>query len=183
MCGSDICLGIIAILFPPIAVWVKRGVCSADSFINIALCSTSYFPEPALPQPSQLTIAVLGFLPGLFHAWYIIAATPSPTYEQLAQHDPERGQITYYYVSNQQQPQYHQQQPGRAPVKPVAAAPQRGYGTVAGAQQQGVVQPQPAAAAASSSAAAAPVQRQSEDGAPPPSYSQVVEGDHKVQKK
>lgn len=40
MCGSDIFLGVIAILFPPIAVWVKRGLCSADSLINIALCST-----------------------------------------------------------------------------------------------------------------------------------------------
>lgn len=49
MCGSDICLGIIAILFPPFAVWVKRGLCSADSLINIALC-------------------ILGFLPGLLHA-------------------------------------------------------------------------------------------------------------------
>ena len=38
MCGSDIFLGLIAILFPPIAVWVKRGICSADSLINIALC-------------------------------------------------------------------------------------------------------------------------------------------------
>jgi uncharacterized membrane protein YqaE (UPF0057 family) len=42
MCGSDICLGIIAIFFPPIAVWVKRGLCSADSIINIALCSKSF---------------------------------------------------------------------------------------------------------------------------------------------
>jgi uncharacterized membrane protein YqaE (UPF0057 family) len=32
------------------AVWVKRGICSADSFINIALCC-------------------LGYLPGLIHAW------------------------------------------------------------------------------------------------------------------
>lgn len=41
MCGSDIFLGILAILFPPLAVWVKRGICSADSLINIALCCTS----------------------------------------------------------------------------------------------------------------------------------------------
>jgi hypothetical protein len=31
-------------------VWIKRGICSADSFINIALCC-------------------LGWLPGLLHAW------------------------------------------------------------------------------------------------------------------
>jgi uncharacterized membrane protein YqaE (UPF0057 family) len=41
MCGSDIFLGLVAILFPPLAVWVKRGICSADSLINIALCSKS----------------------------------------------------------------------------------------------------------------------------------------------
>jgi hypothetical protein len=134
---------------------------------------------------------VLGFLPGLFHAWYIIAATPEPTYEELAQNDPERGQITYYYVSNQQQPQYQQSaRGGQAPIKPAAAAPQRGYGTVPNAQfpqEQGYVQPHPAqhpaAAAASSSAVPAAAQGQpAEDGAPPPSYKQVVEGDHKVQK-
>jgi uncharacterized membrane protein YqaE (UPF0057 family) len=44
MCGSDIFLGLIAILFPPIAVWVKRGICSADSLINIALCCASTLP-------------------------------------------------------------------------------------------------------------------------------------------
>lgn len=38
MCGSDIFLGLLAILFPPLAVWVKRGICSVDSLINIALC-------------------------------------------------------------------------------------------------------------------------------------------------
>jgi uncharacterized membrane protein YqaE (UPF0057 family) len=42
MCGSDIFLGLVAIIFPPLAVWVKRGICSADSLINIALCSKPY---------------------------------------------------------------------------------------------------------------------------------------------
>ena len=37
-------------------VWVKRGICSCDSIINIALC-------------------MLGYLPGLIHAW---VHTPSP---------------------------------------------------------------------------------------------------------
>jgi hypothetical protein len=39
---------------------------------------------------------VLGFLPGLFHAWYIIAVSPDPTYEQV--NDEEQGNVTYYYV-------------------------------------------------------------------------------------
>lgn len=57
MCNSDTLLVIIAIIFPPLPVWIKRGLCSADSLINIALCC-------------------LGFLPGLIHSWYIIAASP-----------------------------------------------------------------------------------------------------------
>ncbi|QIW99177.1 hypothetical protein AMS68_004695 [Peltaster fructicola] len=77
MCGGDCLLAILAIIFPPIAVWVKRGICSADSFINIALC-------------------FLGFLPGLIHAWYIISVTPEPTYEQIP--DTEGGRTTTYVV-------------------------------------------------------------------------------------
>ncbi|KAK4494754.1 hypothetical protein PRZ48_014110 [Zasmidium cellare] len=147
MCGSDVFLGLIAILFPPIAVWVKRGICSADSLINIALCC-------------------LGFLPGLLHAWYIIAITPDPTYEQLAQQDAERGTVTYYYV--QSQPAYAPQQGGSS---------QRGYGTVNStpnqqfpAQQQGVV-PQPAQAPKAGGSGEEV----------PPSYQQAVAGDNKIQ--
>jgi len=149
MCGSDIFLGIIAILFPPLAVWVKRGICSADSLINICLC-------------------VLGFLPGLFHAWYILAAYPDPTYEQLAQ-DEEGGNVTYYYV-----------QQGAAPTR--GGRSQRGYGTVGSAsapnaqfhgQQQGVVPAQQQ-------------QYQSAEGMNgqeiPPTYQEAVKGDNKVQR-
>ncbi|KAK9466494.1 hypothetical protein V1512DRAFT_271458 [Lipomyces arxii] len=55
--SADIILVLLAILFPPIPVWIKRGICSADSLINIALC-------------------MLGFIPGLLHSWYIIARFP-----------------------------------------------------------------------------------------------------------
>ncbi|KAI6819025.1 hypothetical protein KC367_g3603 [Hortaea werneckii] len=153
MCGTDVFLGILAIIFPPIAVWVKRGLCSADSLINLALCC-------------------LGFLPGLLHAWYIIFTYPDPTYEELAQHDAEQGHggngtVTYYYVQQQHgQPQY------TAPARP-----QAGYGTVnatpnaqfPAAQGQGFV---PSAAQAGGS---------SEGEAPPPTYQQAT-GDHKVQR-
>jgi uncharacterized membrane protein YqaE (UPF0057 family) len=40
------------------AVWVKRGICSGDSIINILLC-------------------VLGYLPGLIHAWVCLLAPDS----------------------------------------------------------------------------------------------------------
>ncbi|KAK5136583.1 hypothetical protein LTR08_002597 [Meristemomyces frigidus] len=150
MCGSDIFLGVIAILFPPIAVWVKRGICSADGLINIALC-------------------MLGFLPGLFHAWYIIATNPDDTYDELPQ-DAERnggdGTVTYYYVQ-QAQPQHPRSAPPRK---------QQGYGTVnsstpnaqfPGGQQSGFVQPQ----VGPSSSGGEEV---------PPTYQQAV-GDHKAQ--
>ncbi|KAK9462419.1 uncharacterized protein V1516DRAFT_153409 [Lipomyces oligophaga] len=56
-CSVDVLLVLIAIVFPPFPVWVKRGICSADSLINIALC-------------------MLGFFPGLLHSWYIISRYP-----------------------------------------------------------------------------------------------------------
>uniref|UniRef100_A0A8H7K992 Stress response RCI peptide n=1 Tax=Bionectria ochroleuca TaxID=29856 RepID=A0A8H7K992_BIOOC len=62
MCSSDLFLCVLAILFPPLPVWVKRGICSADSIINILLLC-------------------LGFIPGLIHAWYIIAKFPDPEYD------------------------------------------------------------------------------------------------------
>ncbi|EGV62326.1 hypothetical protein PSN45_001052 [Yamadazyma tenuis] len=74
MCGclSDLCLIIISVLFPPLPVWIRRGVCSADSFINILLC-------------------ILGYFPGLIHSWYIIAKYPPYTVHT---------QSKIYYIHN-----------------------------------------------------------------------------------
>jgi uncharacterized membrane protein YqaE (UPF0057 family) len=86
-CSSDIFLGFLAILFPPLPVWVKSGLCSADSLINILLC-------------------LLGFIPGLLHAWYIIAKHPEPdyTYSRIPE-NPEAGhRVTYIVVSPQPTP-------------------------------------------------------------------------------
>ncbi|PNS18789.1 hypothetical protein CAC42_5328 [Sphaceloma murrayae] len=140
MCGSDIFLGILAIIFPPLAVWVKRGICSADSLINITLC-------------------LLGFLPGLIHAWYIIASYPDPTYEEL-EAENERGRVTYYYI-----------QPGQAA--------QRGYGTV----NQGATMP-----AQNPQGQYTSPQGQGHAGSStqpeqaPPSYQETIQGDNKVQR-
>ncbi|TKA33778.1 hypothetical protein B0A50_00614 [Salinomyces thailandicus] len=152
MCGTDIFLGILAVFFPPLAVWVKRGLCSADSLVNIALCC-------------------LGVLPGLLHAWYIIYTYPEPTYEELAQQDAERGEggnVTYYYVQ-QGQPQYAAHNAQSRP---------QGYGTVnskstpnaqfPASRGQGFV---PGAQAGGSGG----------EAAAPPSYQQAT-GDHKVQR-
>ncbi|KAF8445474.1 hypothetical protein BGX38DRAFT_1194741 [Terfezia claveryi] len=46
MCSTDSFLALLAVLFPPLAVWVKRGICSADSLINFALCCLGYVSNP-----------------------------------------------------------------------------------------------------------------------------------------
>ncbi|OBA20458.1 UPF0057-domain-containing protein [Metschnikowia bicuspidata var. bicuspidata NRRL YB-4993] len=56
-CMSDILLVVVSVLFPPLPVWIRRGLCSMDSLVNVLLC-------------------VLGYFPGLVHSWYIIAKYP-----------------------------------------------------------------------------------------------------------
>ncbi|ODQ64635.1 UPF0057-domain-containing protein [Nadsonia fulvescens var. elongata DSM 6958] len=77
MSGSDLILVLISIFFPPFAVAYRRGICSADLLINICLC-------------------VLGFLPGLLHAWYIIAKYPSGYYYNLDLENHPGDQHTVY---------------------------------------------------------------------------------------
>ncbi|TVY78327.1 Plasma membrane proteolipid [Lachnellula suecica] len=150
MCSSDIFLGLIAILFPPIAVWVKTGICSADSLINLCLC-------------------MLGFVPGLLHAWYIIAKHPEYDYDSLPQ-DTESGRVTYVIVTS---PNGRKTRVPASHVRP-ANAP---YGTTAPMappvhqDQNGTWSNDGAATAGSSNGA----------GAVPPSYAEAVKGDHKVQ--
>ncbi|CAE6538731.1 unnamed protein product [Rhizoctonia solani] len=55
---NNVLLYFLALLFPPIPVFIKRG-CSADVFINILLC-------------------VLGWIPGVIHAWLIISKNEVP---------------------------------------------------------------------------------------------------------
>ncbi|KAK3687734.1 hypothetical protein B0T22DRAFT_498055 [Podospora appendiculata] len=50
---SDVLLYFLALFVPPLAVFLKRG-CIADFWINICL-------------------TILGWLPGVIHAWYIIS--------------------------------------------------------------------------------------------------------------
>ncbi|KAF3907517.1 hypothetical protein AA313_de0201498 [Arthrobotrys entomopaga] len=176
MCSADCFLAVLAVLFPPIAVWVKRGVCSADSIINIALLC-------------------LGYLPGLLHAWYIIAKYPDPysySYEPI-----EGGnQRVYYYtatypsVASHSQPSYAPQRQQPAPTSPQRnSSPQthpQSYGTTAPprpATETAAVEPNKPASGlpvadgmshGEGSSSAGPSQA-------PPSYSDVVKGDYKVQ--
>ncbi|KAJ4519048.1 plasma membrane proteolipid Pmp3 [Exophiala dermatitidis] len=51
--ASDICKIILAIILPPLGVFLERG-CNADFFINILL-------------------TILGYIPGIIHALYVLA--------------------------------------------------------------------------------------------------------------
>jgi len=126
-------------------VWIKSGLCSADSCINILLC-------------------ILGYLPGLLHAWYIIAKNPEYDYETIpddeAQNQNQNGRVTYYYISHEQRPgsPRRQQRPQN-----------QDYGTQGGtpAVPEGN---RPQAGSSSGEVNA------------PPSYADAVKGDHKVQR-
>jgi hypothetical protein len=149
-------------------VWVKKGICSADSLINLALCC-------------------LGFLPGLLHAWYIILQNPE-TYDQYQQvPDGERadGRTTYYVISHEQ-PGRRQGQLGYGTVGSQPNAGQfpgqqsGGVGSFAGQQQKNVK-------AAKGASVPSPQAQQGGEGSssqpegPPPTYADVIKGDHKVQ--
>jgi hypothetical protein len=120
---------------------------------------------------------MLGFIPGLLHAWYIIAKYPEQNdYDSLPQ-DAEAGRVTYIVV----QPHGNRT---RAP-KPSNGASQGGR---VGPQSYGTV------GAAANVAPAAPQVYQNEDGtwgngeggsngAVPPTYAEAVKGDNKIQSK
>ncbi|RMD45044.1 hypothetical protein DV735_g96, partial [Chaetothyriales sp. CBS 134920] len=95
MSAGDLFLGLIAILFPPIAVWIKRGLCSCDSIINLALC-------------------MLGYFPGLLHAWYIIFTYPEYDYDYVPVAD-EEARVTYVVQPQQYQYQGNEDGPSTAP--------------------------------------------------------------------
>lgn len=53
----DCILVLLALVFPPLPVWIKCGICSAESLIGIAL-------------------SILGYIPGVIYALYVIAKYP-----------------------------------------------------------------------------------------------------------
>ncbi|OAP64914.1 hypothetical protein AYL99_00886 [Fonsecaea erecta] len=158
-CG-DIFLALIAVLFPPIAVWIKSGICSVDSLLNILLC-------------------MLGYLPGLLHAWYIIARNPERDYDYEVIPDSERGgrggRVTYYYIRHETVPR---QDYGTQPQSHDRPAPPPPAG-------QGSNRPAPPPPSGSSAHGVEPagpsVGAGSDEPGAPPSYSEVVKGDHKIQ--
>lgn len=171
-------------------MWVKRGICSADSLINIALCC-------------------LGYLPGLIHAWYcwpeepsfpsnrsnryIILQYPDP-YDYEALHGDQQGgegSVTYYYVTRGPAPprQGGGQAQGQTTYGTVGSQPSAGQFP---GQQSGTANafPQPQAKPQAQNVQAqmgVPGHEAGSEGSsqqpngPPPTYADVIKGDHKVQ--
>ena len=146
--------------------WVKKGLCSADSLIILALCC-------------------LGFLPGLLHAWYVILQNPDPydAYEQVPG-DGERGdgRTTYYVITHEQAAA------GRQNYGTVSSQPTAGQfpGQQSGANNS-FAQPKTNKKAHGGKPAAAAAPSQGGEGsarepeAPPPTYADVIKGDNMVQ--
>lgn len=111
MCCSscpDFLLVLLSIIFPPIAALLRRG-CGADFLINCGL-------------------TVLGYVPGLIHAWYLICKYPADEYEMLIDDEDYPGRHSHHHhvvvigqaatspaaastPSSQQQQQQQQQAP------------------------------------------------------------------------
>lgn len=123
----------------------------------------------------NIALCVLGFFPGLLHAWYIISKYPEPSedYEPLSGDAGENGQVTYYYVAHGPPPPPQQQRQGRRQQQ------QRAYGTnesvrVERPKQDGRQSQQESGVEEDRDV-------QGSSAGVPPSYEQAVRGDHKVQ--
>ena len=109
---------------------------------------------------------MLGFVPGLLHAWYIIAKFPEYDYDSLPQ-DAEEGRVTYVIVTSPNG------RKTRIPAKNARPGQQSAYGTTAPMappvhqDQNGTWNNNGAEG--------------SSGGAVPPTYAEAVKGDHKVQ--
>lgn len=127
------------------------------------------------PSPAFQDLTDCLQIPGLLHAWYIIAKFPEPSYDyQTVPQDSENGgRVTYVIIREDGRRSYRGQQPPKPAGQPHG---DMNYGTASNGT---------GSAAPSSSAPAQPNNNTagegSSDGAPPPSYAQVVAGDHKVQ--
>lgn len=129
------------------------------------------FPAPTTaPGTASLTHRI-SKVPGLLHAWYIIAKFPDDAYDyRSVPQDAEGGRVTYVYVQSdgrqvqqpprpQAQPQYKQQQPPPPPQQH-------------GGMNYGATNSNNSAEAGGSSQAG---------GRAPPTYAEAVQGDHKIQ--
>lgn len=113
---------------------------------------------------------MLGYLPGLLHAWYIIAKNPEYDYEVVPDDEAQQGgRVTYYYISHEQRPTSQRQH------RP------KNYGTQGPAppvpdNNRPAAPPEPASTQAGPSTGAG-----GDEAGAPPSYADAVKGDHKIQ--
>jgi uncharacterized membrane protein YqaE (UPF0057 family) len=69
---SDICKIILAIILPPLGVFLERG-CGADLLINILLTILGYVDSPiSLCRALGDVLTSTSYIPGIIHALYII---------------------------------------------------------------------------------------------------------------
>lgn len=100
MCCHPVCcdffLVLLAIIFPPLPVWIKTGLCSSDSFINILLC-------------------ILGFIPGLIHSWYIIAKYPIDVVYEYDEDVERQGLRHHFHHNHDGHGRHHHHHDGHGP--------------------------------------------------------------------
>ncbi|KAF8464140.1 hypothetical protein BDZ91DRAFT_730805 [Kalaharituber pfeilii] len=168
MCSPDCFLACLAVLFPPLPVWVKRGICSADSLINIALC-------------------MLGYLPGLIHAWYIISKYPDEELYEPLEAESHYQRVYYFPAPNR----HASQSPSPRPPPHAPTPPPHGYATFnQPAPQQYAAPPHPQSPGPLTPTRYASYPQQTPAPGPssgtaqgegPPTYADAVRGDYKVQ--
>lgn len=121
---------------------------------------------------------MLGYVPGLIHAWYIIARNPERDYDYEQIPDAEGGRVTYYYIRHEPSRRDYGTQQGHNRPAPPPPKPQNRPTQSGNANGEGSTRPAP------------PPPTQPEgpsvgaggDGPEaPPSYSDVVKGDNKIQ--
>ena len=72
--ASDLCKIVLAILLPPLGVFLERG-CNADFFINILLTVLGYIPVRTTRSllPSSNTLTTPGYHPRSVHHFEVLA--------------------------------------------------------------------------------------------------------------
>lgn len=129
---------------------------------------------PCFLQALQTDLTLPQQVPGVLHAWYIIAKFPEHDYESVDESE-RGGRVAYVVVRDddpRRTPRPTPRPSGRSQPKPPPRQADMTYGTN-GTNGAGA---NPHDAGSSSNAAAGP-----SEGAPPPSYAQAVSGDHKIQ--
>ncbi|KAJ1920974.1 hypothetical protein H4219_001027 [Mycoemilia scoparia] len=121
MCCGDFCLIILSFIFPPLSALFKRG-CGSDFVINCLL-------------------TILGYVPGLIHAWYLICKYPKEEYQILVDDSCHGGSHSHIVIVTSGLPPHQQPQPQQY-YQPPPQPPHQSY-QYAQQQQQPPSHPPP----------------------------------------